>query len=127
MKRGLTARARTTRVDGLADRARPRPRRVGGVEHDHVGVAAERGKRCRKAADEGDVGGAFEDVAAGIVAGVDQQVGLGEPLREGAGRGLAIAVGAAIGVRGRVEIGAADLFARRPSCRDASRSSMPAP
>ena len=39
---------------------------------------------------------------------------VGDALREGAGRGLAFAVGAAIGVRGGVEIGAAELFARLP-------------
>ena len=117
MKRGLTARARTTRRDGLAERARARAGRIGGVERDQVGAAAERGKCGREAADEGDVGRAFEDVAAGIVAGVDQQFGLDSRSREGAGRGLAVAVGAAEGVRGGVHEGAADLFARRPICR----------
>ena len=101
--------------------------RVGGVEHDDVGVAAERGDRGRKAADEGDVGRAFQDVAAGIVAGMDQEFGLGDAAGEGARRGNAFAVGAAIGMRGRVEIGAAELFSRSPSRRWTSRSSMPAP
>ena len=103
--------------DSLADRARPRPRRIGGVERDQVGAAAERCKRCGKAADEGDVGRAFEHVAAGIVAGVDQQLGTRQPLLEGAGRCLAIAVGAAEGVRGGFDEGAADLFARLPFAR----------
>ncbi len=96
------------------DRARPRARRVGRVEHDDVGIAAEGGDRGGKAADEGDIGRAFENVAARVVAGVDEQVGLGYAAGECARRGLALAVGAAIGVGSRLQIGPADLLARPP-------------
>ena len=108
------------RVDGAAahdprqcgvERPRPRPLRIGEVEHDQIGVTAERRGRGRKAADEGGVLRAFEQIAAGIVARMHQQVGAGDALREAAGRRRADAVGAAIGVRGGGEIGGAERVA----------------
>ena len=89
-------------------RPRARPLRIGHVEHHQIGGAAEQFCRRGKAADEGRVLGAFEQIAAGIVAGMHQQVGAGDALRERAGRRVAFAVGAAIGMRGGGEIGRAD-------------------
>ena len=75
MKRRLTARALTTRpTASLTDRGLGRLR-IGRVQHDHVGVAAECCHRGGKPADEGHIGRAFENVAAGIVARVHQEVG----------------------------------------------------
>ena len=79
--------------------------------------AAERRRRRGEAADEGGVFGAFKQIAGRIVARMHQQVGAGDALREAAGRRIAFAVGAAIGVRGGGEIGGADLAARRPRAR----------
>ena len=59
-------------------------------------------------AGEGNVGRAFQNVAAGIVAGMDEQVGTGDALGKGAGCRNAFAAGAAIGMRGGIEIGAAE-------------------
>ena len=61
-----------------------------------------------EAADEGCVLGAFQEIAAGIVARMHEKIGRGDALREGAGRRVAFAAGAAIGVRGGREIGRAD-------------------
>ena len=67
-------------------RARPRPLRIGHVEHDEIGRAAEHFRRRGKAADEGGILGAFEEIAAGIVARMHEQIGAGDALRERAGR-----------------------------------------
>ena len=79
-------------------RPRPRPLRIGDVEHDEIGRAAEHFCRRGKAADEGGILAAFEEIAAGIVARMHQRVGVGDALRERAGRRVTFAVGAAIGV-----------------------------
>ena len=89
-------------------RPRARPLRIGHVEHDEIGRAAEQFRRRGEAADEGGVLGAFKKIAAGIVARMHEHVGAGDALREGAGRRVAFAIGAAIGVRGGGEIGRAD-------------------
>ena len=115
MKRGLVARARTTRVTASVTE---RGRGFSGSVVSSMMTSAlppSSGDRRRKAADEGDIGRSFEDVAAGIVAGVDQQVGLRHPSGEGAGRRKPFAFRAAIGMRGRVEIGAAEFVARSAS------------
>ena len=78
MKRGLIARARTMRAKRRRQRPRPRPLRIGDVEHDEIGCAAEQLCRRGKAADEGCVLAAFEQVAAGVVAGMHQRVGVGD-------------------------------------------------
>ena len=93
-------------------RSRARPLRIGQVEHDEIDGAAEQFCRGGKAADEGCVLGAFQEIAAGIVARMHQKVGRGDALREGAGRGVAFAAGAAVGMRGGREIGRADAIAR---------------
>ena len=128
MKRGLIARARTTRVTASASERGARPRRVGGVEHDEVGLAAERRHRRREAADEGDVRRAFEQVAAGIVAGMDQQVGAAATRSAKAPPAAAPSPsGAAEGMRAGLEIGAPELVARSSQAPLASSSSGPAP
>ena len=75
------------RIDGAAahdprqrrvERARARPLRIGDVEHDEIGRAAEHRRRGRKAADEGGVFPAFEQIAAGIIARMHQQIGAGD-------------------------------------------------
>ena len=105
-------------------RPRARPLRIGHVEHDEIGRAAEHFRRRGKAADEGGILGAFEQIARRIVAGMHEQIGAGDALREGAGRRVRFAIGAAIGMRGGGEIGRADrvVSASRPS-----KSSTPAP
>ena len=67
-------------------RTRTRPRRIGVSSMMRSGAAAERGRSRGKAADEGDVFRAFEQIARRIVAGMDQQVRGCDPRREGAGR-----------------------------------------
>ena len=114
MKRGLTARARTTRATASAsERARGR---AGSVVSsvDHVGLAAERRHSGREAADEGDVGGAFEQVAARIVAGMHQERRLRDASGEQRRGGRPLAFGAAIGMGGALQIGAAEFVARLP-------------
>ena len=75
------------------------------------GLRPERSGGGGKAADEGGILGAFEQIAGGIVADVHQQVGSRDARGKGAGRVVALAVGAAIDVRGRGEIGRADVVA----------------
>ena len=79
------------RIDGAGahdagQRGVERPRagalRVGDIEHDQVGRAAERRGRRREAAHEGGILGAFEQIAAGIVARMHQQVGGRDPRGE---------------------------------------------
>src|SRR5262245_21391799 len=91
-----------------AERARAWPLRVGRIEHDQVDNAAEGPGRRRKAADESGVLGALEQIAAGIIARVQQQFRRRDPVRELAGQGGAAAVRSAIAVRGRGEIRGAD-------------------
>ncbi len=62
--------------------------RIGDVEHDEIGRRAERGRGRGEAADEGRILGAFEQIAAGIVARMQEQVGAGDPRGEGAGRAV---------------------------------------
>ena len=80
MKRGLTRAAAHDPRQRRVERPRARPLRIGEVEHDQIGGAAERRRRGGKAADEGGVLGAFEQIAAGIVARMHQQVGAGDAL-----------------------------------------------
>ncbi len=108
MKRGLTARPRTI-LASAASRARARGRlRIGGIEHDEIGLASERGRGRREAADMRRVLGAFEQIARGIVAAMQQQIGGGDPRGERAGQRRAFAFRAAIAMRRGGEIGGAD-------------------
>ncbi len=90
-------------------RPRARPLRIGHVEHDQIGGAAEQLRRRGKAADEGGILGAFKKIARrDRRSRCTSSVGVGDALRESAGRRAGFAVGAAIGMRGRGEIGRAD-------------------
>ena len=77
----------------------PRPLRIGHVEHDEIGRTAEHLCRRGKAADKGDVLGAFEQIARRIVARMDQKVRARDALRESIRRRAALSFGAAITVR----------------------------
>ena len=98
------------RASAADKRSRPRPLRIGHIEHDQIGRTAEHLRRRGKAADKGGILGAFEQIARRIVARMNQHVGAGDALREGAGRRAAFAVGTAVAVRGGGEIGRADRF-----------------
>ena len=112
MKRGLTARAAHDARQRRRQRARARPLRIGHIEHDQIGGAAEQLCGRGKAADEGRIFGAFEKIAAGIVAR-RARAGRRSATRcaNAPGAAAAFAASAAIAVRGGGEIGGADRFA----------------
>ena len=89
-------------------RPRPRPLGIGGVENDEIGLAPERSGRRGEAADMGGILGAFQQIARGIVAAMQQQIGCGDLGGERARQRRAFALGAAITMRGGGEIGGAD-------------------
>ena len=109
MKRGLIAAAHDAR-QRRRQRARARPLRIGHVEHDQIGGAAQQLGRRGKTADEGGVFGAVEQIAGGIVGRMDEEIGGADPMRERAGHRAAVARRAAIAVRRSGEIGGADCF-----------------
>ena len=74
-------------------------------------MLAERGRRGGETADEGGVLGAFEQIARRIVADVDQQIGRSDTGGECTGVGVAVAIDAALGMRGGGKIGRADVVA----------------
>ena len=115
MKRGLTARPRTIRASAASSgRARGR---LGSVVSSTMrsasrpSEAAAAAKPPTKAASSAPSSRSRD----GIVAAVQQEIGGGDPRGEGAGQRRALAVGAAIGMRGGGEIGGADR--RRGRCR----------
>ena len=67
------------------ERARPRPVRIGAVEHDKIDRTAEEFRRGSETADEGDILRALEKVAAGIVTRMHENIGLRDALREATG------------------------------------------
>ena len=77
-------------------------------------MAAECRDGRRKAAGEGDVRGTFQDVAAGIVSPMHQEIGSFHLRGKGAGRGKTFAFRAAEGMGRRIEIGLPKLLAARP-------------
>ena len=81
MKRGLIARAAHDARQRRRQRARPRPLRIGDIEHDEIDRAPEHFGRRGKAADKGGILGAFKKIAAGIVARMHENIGAGDALR----------------------------------------------
>ncbi len=92
-------------------RARPRPLWIGDVKHHQIGGATGESRGRREAADECSILGALKQIAARVVAGVQQKIGAGDALCEGAGRRRAFASRAPIAVRGGGEIRDADCVA----------------
>ena len=78
------------------------------VEHDKIDRAAEQLCRRGEAADEGGILGAFEKIAARVVARMQQKIGSGDALRERARRRAAFSGGAAVTVRSGCEVRRAD-------------------
>ena len=106
------------RIDGAAahdasERRRKRPRAralgIGHIEHDQLRHVAERGGSRGKAADEGRVLRAFEQIARRIVGAVQQKIGGSHASREAARLFAAFAIRAPIDMRGGSEIGSPDL------------------
>lgn len=97
-----------------AKRARARPVRVGRVEHDEIGRAAEGLDRSGKTADVSHVGRPLQQVAAQIVLRMKEQVCGRNPVGKGAVLDLAKSLGPAKGIAARREIGRAKLRAARP-------------
>ena len=94
-------------------RARPGALRHRRVEHDQVGLAAKRRDGRREPADEGDVGGTLENIAARIVAGMDQHIGF----RDAFGKCVAahsLALDAAESEGPALQIGPAEVIAPLP-------------
>ena len=89
-------------------RSRPRPLRIGHIEHDQIDRAAEHFGRRGKAADEGGIFGALKEIAAGIVARMEENICARDALGEGAWRRVAFSSGAAVAVRSGSEISGAD-------------------
>ena len=98
MKRGFYDAAAHDPRQRRVQRARARPLRIGHVEHDEIRRATQQGRRGGKAADEGGIFPAFEQVAAGIIARMHQEIGVGDARCESAGDGRGAAVGATIRV-----------------------------
>ena len=84
--------------------------RIGHVEHHKIGGAAEHFCRRGKAANKGHVLGAFQQVAAGIVAWMHEKIGAGDALCERTRDIAAVASSATITVRRRRKIRGADGF-----------------
>ncbi len=101
---------------GRRQRPRARPLRIGHVEHDEIGGTAEQFRRRGKAADEGCVLGAFEQIARRDRRRYAPAYRRRRRVaRTAPGAASGFAVGAAIGMRGGGEIGRADRL--RCRCR----------
>ena len=89
-------------------RTRPRPLRIGHVEHNQVDRPAEELRRRGEAADERHILGAFQEIAARIVAGVHEKIRGDDAPCEGVACLSPVSRRAAIGVRRRGQIGGAN-------------------
>ena len=72
------------------ERSRPRPLRIGYIEHDQIGRSAEQLRCRRETADESGILGALKQVTRRIVARMQEEVSVGNTLRERAGRDAAV-------------------------------------